>query len=105
MEQIQYERLSPGRKRLVRQMQEINFGRIERLGIKEGDPLFDPPPKIVREVKFGGDNGVRPEASTEDFVLKAQVVDLFRQFDGISTGQIDLIEVKHGLPFRMQVAA
>lgn len=105
MTKSKYEQLSLGRKRLVRQMQEINFGRIEQLGIKEGEPLFDPPPNIVREVKFGGDNGARVEASTEDFVLKTQVVDLFRQLDGISAGQIDLIEIKHGLPFRMLVAA
>ena len=84
-------------------MQEINFGRIERLGIKDGEPVFDPPPKIVREVKFGGDNGPRPEKTNPDFAIKSQVTDLFRQFDGISSGQIDLIEIKHGLPFRMLV--
>ena len=103
MTTIHYQRLSPGRKNLVRQMQEINFGRIERLGIKDGEPVFNPPPKIVREVKFGGDNGSRPEKSDADFALKSQVVDLFRQLDGISSGQIDLIEIKHGLPFRMLV--
>ena len=87
----------------MRQMQQINFGRIERLGIKAGEPVFDPPPKIVREVKFGGDNGPRPEMNNDDFALKAQVMDLFQQFDAISSGQIDLIEVKHGVPFRMLV--
>ena len=98
-----YQRLSPGRKNLVRQMQEINFGRIERLEIKNGDPVFDPAPKIVREVKFGGENGPRPEKSDSDFALKAQVQGLFNQMDGISSGQIDLKEIKHGLPFRMLV--
>jgi len=82
-------------------MQEINFGRIERLGIKNGEPVFDPPPKVIREVKFGGDNGSHLEKSNPCFSLKAQVVELFHQFDGISSGQIELIEVKHGLPFRM----
>lgn len=87
----------------MRQMQEINFGRIERLEIKNGDPVFDPAPKIVREVKFGGENGPRPEVNGADFALKAQVLDLFLQMDGISSGQIAQIEIKHGLPFRMLV--
>lgn len=101
MTTTQYQRLSPGRKFLVRQMQDINFGRIERLEIKNGDPVFDPAPKIVREVKFGGENGPRLEMNGSDFALKAQVLDLFLRMDGISSGQIDLIEIKHGLPFRM----
>lgn len=87
----------------MRQMQKINFGRIECLEIKNGDPVFDPAPKIVREVKFGGENGPRIELNGADFALKAQVLDLFLQMDGIASGQIDLIEIKHGLPFRMLV--
>ncbi len=97
----QYHQLPPGRKTLVRQMQEINFGRIERLRLHEGEPVFDPPPKLVREVKFGGENGPRPESKDSDFAIKSQVVDLFHQFDRISNGEINLIEIKHGLPFRM----
>jgi hypothetical protein len=31
-------------------------------------------------------------------------VELFEQFDRLGNGTIDLIEVKHGLPFRMFVA-
>jgi hypothetical protein len=34
-------------------------------------------------------------------LLKEQVVELFAYFDQISNGVIDLIEVKHGLPFRV----
>ncbi len=84
-------------------MQEINFGRIERLEIEDGEPVFNPPPKIVREVKFGGDNASRPEKGDPDFALKSQVIDLFRQLDEIFSGQIEVLEIKHGLPFRMLV--
>ena len=87
----------------MRQMQEIKFGRIERLAIRNGEPLLDPPPRIVREVKFGGENAPLLEKVSATFALKSQVIDLFRQLDGMTSGQIEVLEVKHGLPFRMLV--
>lgn len=103
MNQSEYQSLSQGRKALVRQMQDINFGRMERLKIKNGDPVLDPPPRVIREIKFGGENGPRPESGNGSFALKAQVIELFRQLDGITSGEIELLEIKHGLPFRMLV--
>jgi hypothetical protein len=96
--------LSPARRRLVELLQQLNFGRVKGLSVLDGDPVFDPPPRVVREVKFGGENGPRPEAAASDFPLKSQVVELFQHFDEIGDGTIDVLEVKHGLPFRMVVA-
>ena len=95
--------LSPKGSRLVELMQDINFGRIEGLVIQGGQPVLDPPPRIVREIKFGGENGPRPEAAIEDFTLKAQVVELFRSFDELRVCVIEILEIKHGLPFRMMI--
>ncbi|GIW56682.1 MAG: hypothetical protein KatS3mg082_3086 [Nitrospiraceae bacterium] len=91
------------RKRLIELMQRINFGRIEGLVIEAGQPQLHPHPRVVREVKFGGENGPRPELGTNDFLLKSQVVELFQRFDQMRDGTIDVIEIKHGLPFRMIV--
>jgi len=96
--------LSPPRRRLVELLQQVNFGRIEGLNVLDGEPLFDPPPRVVREIKFGGDNGPRPEAAAADFALKSQVVELLQSLDWIGDGTIDVLEVKHGLPFRMSIA-
>jgi hypothetical protein len=93
--------LSPARRRLVSLFQQVNFGRIESLLVRDGEPVFDPPPRIVREVKFGGENGPRPELKRTDFQLKTQVIEIFSALDPIRDGTIDAIEVKHGLPFRM----
>lgn len=95
--------LSHPRKRLLRLMQEVNFGRIEGLAIRDGEPVFDPKPAIVREVKFGGENGARPEAGKDDFALRAQVVELFEHLSSLGNGIVRSLEVKHGLPFRMIV--
>lgn len=85
-------------------MQGINFGRIEDLCIRDGEPVFDPPPRVIREVKFGGDNSARRETGIDDFALKRQVQDLLVQFDRVGNGVIEVLVVKHGLPFSMQVA-
>ncbi len=99
--------LPPGRRRLVELMQRVNFGRIEGLLVRDGNPVFDEksPPRIVLEVKFGGDNGPRPEAAIADFALKAQVVDLFDHLTRLRNARIEALTVKHGLPFGMHVEA
>ena len=91
------------RRRFVELMQTLNFGRFEQLPIRNGEPVLDPPPRIIREFKFGGENGPRPELAASDFLLKGQVVDLFRHFAQLSTVMIEVLEIKNGLPFRMLV--
>jgi hypothetical protein len=95
--------LSAGRARLLELMQSINFGRIENLLVNSCEPVFDPRPVIIREIKFAGENGPRAELTAADFLLKQHVVELFAFFDGLQNGVIDVLEIKHGLPFRMIV--
>ena len=69
--------VSPARKKLLGLIQKINFGRIERLPVRGGEPVLDPLPAVVAEVKFAGENGPRAEAGLGDFILKKQHLDLF----------------------------
>ena len=96
--------LSPARRRLLELLQQINFGRVENLTVKDGEPVFTPPPLVAREIKFGGENGPRRESSLDDFRLKSQVVELFSFFDELQNGTIEVLDIKHGLPFRIIVA-
>ena len=84
-------------------MQEMYFGRIEGLAVVNGQPVFDPPPRIVRQVKFCSENGPRREKTPNDFNLKEQVVELFDAIARMGTGTVESIEVKHGLPFLMNL--
>ena len=95
--------LSVSRKQLVSMMQETNFGCILGLVVRSGEPVLDPPPRIVREIKFGGENGPRPEAGRADFALKAEVRDLFAQLEVLGDAVVSSLEIKHGLPFKMTV--
>jgi len=82
-------------------MQQLNFGRIEGLAIRGGEPTFSPTPRIVQDIKIGTDTGPRPELDRENFLLKASVIELFQHFDRVWDGTIDSVEVRHGLPFRV----
>lgn len=93
--------LSEPRHRLIELMQWVNYGRIEGLRVRAGQPVLDPRPRIIREIKFGGENGPRPESAKADFALKVQVRELFAQLEALGDGVVPCIEIQRGLPFRM----
>mgnify|MGYP000968202620 CR=1 FL=1 len=95
--------LSTPRQRLVRLLQSINYGRLEQLLVRDGEPVFEPPPCIRREVVFGKANSPNPAKRMEDFVLKEHLVELFELFDQQRSVTIDSLVVQDGLPVRMSV--
>jgi hypothetical protein len=94
--------LPPAGQRLVELMQRLHFGQILGLHVRGGQPVLNPLPRLVRDRKLGTEPLPRPASPREDFLLKEQVAELFDYFDQVGDGVIDLIEVKHGLPFRLQ---
>lgn len=97
--------VSPARRKLIELMSQIHYGCIENLTIRDGEPVFLPAPRIVRDVMLGKGDTKRRPTSQQDFILKAQHEDLFKQFDELRDGKIDRIEIQAGLPFRIRVAA
>ena len=103
MASLQKSQLTPRQRQLVELMQDINFGRISDLPIKDGEPLFVADTLIEREIKFGGKNGPRPELEQNDFVLKQEVIVMLDHFAQITDGCVGCLEIKHGLPFLMRI--
>ncbi len=95
--------LSPARRRLLELMQKLNFGRLQGLAVRGGEPVFDPPPRVLREVKFRGENGPRRELHARDFLLKSEVVGLLKELTRLRDGTVESIEIKHGVPFLLRV--
>ncbi|MFH1313094.1 MAG: hypothetical protein ABIJ00_07665 [Candidatus Eisenbacteria bacterium] len=93
--------LSAGRRWLVETMQGLNYGSIHGLLVVDGEPMSDPPPRIVRELKIPGDNDPRPESQLSDFELRSEVIQFFDELDRLGSGTIERIEVRHGVPFRV----
>ena len=95
--------LSIPQKRLIETMQEMNFGRIENLAIRGGEPILSPAPRVVKDVKLGSDNGARPELQCDDFALKREHIELFENLRRLGDGVVERIDIKGGLPFRITV--
>ena len=93
--------LEPENQRLVKWMQSVNFGRIW-VSVRNGRLVMDSPPRVLREVKIGGENGRRPESCLGDFSLKKEVLELLEHISGIGNATV-CIEIKHGLPFKMTI--
>ena len=95
--------LSASHRCLVELMQRLNFGRIEDLTIRGGEPVFDPAPRVIQKVKIGGENGPRTELACADFLLKKQMIELLDAISDLGEGTVRMIDVKHGLPFAVEV--
>jgi hypothetical protein len=92
--------LSQPRRALFRLIHHLYFGRVERLLVRAGEPELAPPPQTIQEWKFAGENVPRPGLTRADALLKAQHLELLVLLDRVRDGQIDVLEVHHGLPFR-----
>jgi hypothetical protein len=93
--------LSPQRRQLFEIMQRLQFGRIEGLHVSDGEPAFDPPPRITEHVMLGSKVEPRSESASLDFSLKRQAVELCEHLTRLRTGTIELIEFRHGLPLKI----
>lgn len=87
----------------VAAMQQLGFGRFEFLRIEHGELVLAPWPTTVRDVKFGSELRTATQSLSEKFQLKAQVVELFGYVRAVDAGEIRCLEVRHGLPFTMEI--
>lgn len=95
--------LSPARQALVRLCQALNHGSIEDLEVRHSEPVFDPWPVTLRDVKLNSDEEPRPEITLADFVVSDEVLRLMSLLDEMKCGTVWHIEVRAGIPRRMLV--
>lgn len=93
---ITFRSLTLARQQLLTCLQRLNFGRLERLEVCDGEPVISAEVFTIREVKFSGENGPRQESSLGDFVLKDQQRALMTLLDEIGNGMLLTLTCKHG---------
>lgn len=94
--------LSPARRQLVDAMSEMRFGRIRSFEIRDGEPTFEKSTRFLPEVRFDSGEVPPEKSSASDFELRRQIVALFEAFDRLRNAHVEFLEVRHGLPWRMQ---
>jgi hypothetical protein len=97
--------LSTPRQALVRLCQSIDYGWIEGLHIRDREPVFDPPPVVILDVKLDTTADGRREVELLDFALRDEVCRLLKRLDHIENGRLDRIEVRAGIPRRVLIEA
>jgi hypothetical protein len=98
---FRFSHLSAFRQRLVRRCQAINYGYIQRLEVKNSEPIFKPETLVYAEIKLDGDDCARSEVGLADFALPDEILRLMAQLDEIQNGVIEKIEVRAGVPRRL----
>lgn len=94
--------LLPSEVAFVAAIQQLGFGRFEYLQIRVGELVLNPWPSAVRDVKFATPpNTGKPAEPNSD--LRPQVAEFFAYVREVGAGEIRELEVRHGLPFSMEI--
>lgn len=92
--------LTPHQSHLVDEMQRIRFGCIERLVVRDGQPVFVPGvTRVFLTARLDETKDQQPLASQDDTVLKAQVVELLQFLEQLGHGLVRF-KIADGLPLR-----
>ena len=96
--------LSPSEREFVLAMQKLGFGQFEGVRVVAGELALDPWPSMVQSVKFGAED-YDAAIPSSDFPLKRQVMQFIERVRSIQSGEIRSLEVRHGLPFAMELVS
>jgi hypothetical protein len=102
---LRFSHLSAHRQLLVRLCQAMNYGYIERLEVKESEPIFNPETLVWVEIKLDVDDCARPEVGLADFTLPDEILRLMARLDEIQNGTIEKIDVRAGIPRRLVLSS
>ena len=97
--------LSTPRQALVRLCQSIDYGQILNLEVRDQEPVFNPAPTALLDIKLDSECGGRPESELPDFALCDEVCRLLDRIDQMQAGRIQRIEVRAGIPRRVLIEA
>jgi hypothetical protein len=98
---VRFSELSPPRRALIRLCQHLNFGQIQGLRVQDADPVLNPPPVVIADVKLDADDTRRQELELKDFTLRREACRLMDHLDELNDGTILRIDVRAGNPSRI----
>ena len=92
----------PSERRFKVTLNELSSGRLDFMRIQCGELVLDPAPTVMQVLKFGSAQWQSPSRCA-DFELKESLAELFEYIRGTDDGAIRCLEVRHGLPFSMEI--
>jgi hypothetical protein len=98
-----FTQLSAPRQALVRLFQSVNFGHILGVVVQYGEPVFNPAPTVLLDLKLDADESPRRELDLLDFALRDEVRRLMAFLDELKSGRIERVEIRSGVPRRIVI--
>lgn len=95
--------LSPNQRRLLERMRTLGFGTIRGLNVRNGEPLFDPLPVVVRVLRTAEMPPVTNRLSPGSYSPCREQLACLRHLAEIGDGVVDVIKVHDGLPVQLEV--
>ena len=92
---------SAPRQVFVRLCQSINFGEIRGLVVQDSEPMFNPSPTVLIDLRLEVAQEARLEIGLSDFVLCDEVCKFLGRLDRLKNARIERIEVRAGTPRRI----
>jgi len=99
---ITVQNLRPSEVGFIAAMHHLSFGLFEHLQIRGGELVLTPPPVTVRYVKFGT-VATAGKPIDDTLELRQQLAELFGYVREVDSGEIRSLEIRHGLPFAMEL--
>ena len=84
-------------------MREHQFGRIENMTVRDGEPVFDGHLKLVHVVRLNSRSRGQKTRGADEFELKDSVRDLFAELARLQDGSVIMLEFRYGLPFLLEM--
>jgi hypothetical protein len=97
--------LTPSERCLLEIVCENQFGRVEMLLVRDGQPVVNLDMRVVRTARLGGKSDAAMLPCDDDFELKQAFVDLFRELALLQNGVVIRLEFRRGLPCLLEVAS
>jgi hypothetical protein len=98
-----FSHLSTAGKLLVSTMHCNQFGRFENLGVRNGEPVFDPATRLIRVKRIG--SAEEPGVSiSEVWLLKEPILHLLQELSVFWNGTVERLEFRRGLPCLIEFA-
>lgn len=95
--------LSGPQSRILKEMQRRNYGTLEGVLMKNGDPLITDETIVNQTIKIGGNNGPRREHRLHNYELKSAQIQFLEELKAIPDGSLFDVVFSGGLPLFIQM--
>jgi hypothetical protein len=94
--------LTPAQGALLQILRDYQFGRIENMPVRAGQPLLGVGARLVRIARLDGGKRQTYIPGEEQFELKQEICRLFDELIRLQDCLVVRLEFRHGLPFQLE---